>query len=275
MPPARKQLFYLSLCICLALPGAVCHAQSSGQKLPQAFVDLVDQQIWWDSAPATARNPKGLRLHFTKIDETTKDGSRIARYRVRLPGGTEGLKYALSVWQIGTRIQEMRTVNGEVYLNARGLLMTHKPRPDQENKESALNDGEVVVVVRAARGEPGRFALFNNEKNILVTGTLVPYPIVNRGGNCRLEARLASPSGAVILLYADGLKPDSYVPYRTYSENKSHDASFHSDSHGHASSFVLPFVTGRDAGVLKVSLEAKGCSASVMVPWGKGSYHLQ
>jgi len=234
---------------------------------------MLNQQVWWDSASPTESNPKGLQIQFSKISDTIHEEKRFVSYRASVPGAPEGQKYLLQIWKIGTSISEMETVSKEIYVNAKGLLMTQKPRPDQEAKDSAENDGEVVLAVRAASGEPCRFVLSNPKKKFLVTGTVVPYPIESKDGNCRLEARRASNQGEAILLYADGLQPNSEVPLQSSSENEAHSASVQVDGHGHAGTVILPFVIGKDSGVLKAWIATKGCSVSVEIPWGKGSYH--
>jgi hypothetical protein len=272
LPFARKKLLNLLLCFGLAVLEPVCRAQSSDQKLPQVVVDMLNQQVWWDAAAPTESNPSGSQLQFSKIDETTHEGKSYISYRVYFPGAPQGKKYLLQVWKIGTSLKEIETVSDKVYVNAKGLLMTHKPRSDQESKDSALNDGEVVLALRAARGEPARFVLSVPNKNFLVTGTVVPYPIESKDGSCRLEARLGSNDGETILLYADGLPPNSTVPFQTSSENEAHTVSFPVNANGHAETVVLPYVVGKDSGVLKASLSTKACTVSVEIPWGKGSY---
>jgi hypothetical protein len=229
---------------------------------------MLNQQVWWDSAQPTDSNPKGLELHFSKIDETERDGLHFVRYRVYLPGAPENQKFGLQVWKIGTNLKQMETVTEAVYVNGKGLLMTQKPRPDQEQKDSTEN--EVTLALRTARGEPARFVLPN--RKFLFPGVVVPHPVESEDGNCRLEARLASDEGEAILLYADGFPPNSDIPYQSTSENEAHSGSFHTDDRGHAGTVVLPFVVGKDAGVLKASIATKGCSVSVEIPWGKGSY---
>jgi hypothetical protein len=44
------------------------------------------------------------------------------------------------------------------------------------------------------------------------------------------------------------------------------------DALGHAAAIIEPEVAGRNAGVVKISLAAPGCSVSVDMPWGAGSY---
>jgi hypothetical protein len=100
----------------------------------------------------------------------------------------------------------------------------------------------------------------------------VPNPIEKKDGNCRLEARLAIPEAEGVIIYADGLEPGTDVPFQAVSEGESHPGSFHTNAHGHAATVNLPYVKGKSYGVLKVSVAAKGCTVSIEIPWGKGTY---
>jgi len=152
-------------------------------------------------------------------------------------------------------------------------LMTKKPRPDQENVDSVDGEDEVDFSVQAARGEPLRVILATSNGSFLVPGTVVPFPILGADRKCRLEARLAMPEGEAVLIYADSLPPNADVPFQSVSEGEVHTGMLHTNALGHAANIDLPYVTGKDAGVLKFSVRAKECSASVGINWGKGTYH--
>jgi hypothetical protein len=158
-------------------------------------------------------------------------------------------------------------------VNAKGLLMANKPRPDQKNLDSVDGQDEVDFSVQAARGEPLRVILATSDGSFLVPGTLVPFPILGADRRCKLEARLAMPEGEAVLLYADGLPPNADVPFQSVSEGESHTGMLHTNAHGHAANIDLPYVAGKDAGVLRFTVQAKECSASVGINWGKGTYH--
>lgn len=272
LPPVRILLLKFLPCLCLVFLAPTCNAQTSDQKLPQAITDMLNAQVWWDSAPQSKSNPNGLHFQFSKIDETNLTQGHYTRYRVYVPGAPEDQKYSLGAWKIGTKVTDMQIVVPEVYVNAKGLLMLHKPRPDQENKDSVESDDEIDLALQTARGEPVRLVLSNPKKTFLFTGTIVPYPIVSKDGNCRLEARLAEPTGTGILLYADGFPPNSDITFNSISENESMTNTFHIDAHGHGVTIDLPSVVGKDSGVLRESIATKECSVSVEILWGKGSY---
>jgi hypothetical protein len=223
-----------------------------------------------DDALPDEKNPSGLHFKFSKIDEATLPQGHFLRYRAYVFGAPESKKFALAVWKIGSDLQMLP---GDVYVNAKGLLMVHKPRPDQENKDSVESEDELDLAVQAARGEPVRFVLASTDEKLLVPGTLVPFPIESKTGNCRLEIRLALPDAEAVLVYADGLPPNTEVPLEAVSADEPETSKFSVNAQGHAATIDMPFVEGKESGTLKVSVSTKGCSTSVEVPWGKGTYH--
>jgi hypothetical protein len=129
--------------------------------------------------------------------------------------------------------------------------------------------------VQAARGEPIRYALASSDKQLFISGTLVPFPLVDQGQGCRLEVRLAMPDADAVLISADGLPANADVPLQLVSAGVAETGSFHADAQGHAVTTDLPFVANLDSGSLRVTLVTQNCSAAVEIPWGKKSYHLR
>jgi hypothetical protein len=157
-------------------------------------------------------------------------------------------------------------------VNAKVLLMDHKPRPDQENKDSVDEDDELDLAFQAARGEPIRVILATPDDKFMVPGTIVPFPIENNDKNCHLEIRLAMPDAEAILIYADGLPPNTEVPFQSNSAGEVSQNKFTVNANGHAAAADLPYVEGKNSGIVKETLTTKECSVSVEIPWGKGSY---
>ncbi|WP_263354007.1 hypothetical protein [Acidicapsa acidisoli] len=251
-------------------------AQSAARSLPPEELTMLNLQVGWDDAVPSAQNPSGLRMSFTLIDTDAFVSynlvHHVARYRAFAPGAPADQVYSLSSWKIGSEVQ---TIYDQVYVNAKGLLMLHKPRPDQQDKDAVDSQDEIELSLEAARGEPVRYVLTTADGKLLVPGTVVPYPIESKDGNCRLEARLGMPDAEAVLIYVDGLAPKADVPFQEISEGESHASIFHTNPRGHAAAVDLPFVVSKAAGILKVSVATKGCTATVEIPWGKDSYHAQ
>jgi hypothetical protein len=234
---------------------------------------MLNAQVGWDDALPGEHNPTGLHMQFAKIDSEAflqgKTVGHFVRYRILVPGAPQDQTYALAQWKIGGQPQIAQT---RVYVNANGLVLLHQPRPDQQDKDAVEPEDELEISLQTAAGEPVRYALTSADGKLIVPGTVVPNPIEKKSGNCRLEARLALPDAEGVLIYADGLDPNVDVPFQAVSEGEAHPSSFHTNAHGHATTVDLPYVKGKSAGVLKVTIAAKGCSVAVEVPWGKGTY---
>lgn len=267
----RAKFLNFLMCLCLTSSPIACLAQSPPHNSGENFADLLRRQVGWDDALPDEKNPSGLHFQFLKIDESSAPQGRLVRYRAYVPGASEKQKYALGIWRIGSDLQILPV---DVYVNAKGLLMVHKPRPDQENSDSVADDDELDLATQAARGEPVRFVLATSDGRFMVPGTIVPFPIESKGLTCRIELRLVEPDGQAILIYADGLAPNSEVPFQVVSAGDAEAAKFNANANGHAVTTDLPYVDGKDTGILKVTVDAKGCSTSAEIPWGKGTYHL-
>jgi hypothetical protein len=271
--PRAVKLIQLVVCACLVLAARTGFSQGVGKDLGTgaqlAAVKLMQEQIALDAAPADQRNPKGLRIQFQKIGDFQKPEGRTLRYRLLIPGAPEQQSYVLEVWRIGTEVQ---LTPQQVYTNAKGLVMWHAPRPDQENKDSLNSKEEIEVDLRASRGEPIRYILVSPDGKILFPGTVVPFPIENTNNNCHMEARLGFPDADGVLVYLEGLVPNSAVPLQTVSGTVTQSPQVIADGKGHAVAVVAPMVAGNNAGVVKISMAIKACYVWVEVPWGDGSY---
>jgi hypothetical protein len=287
MSPARVTFL---LCFCLLPLAAFCQAQTTEgkepqlatdpvatavpaaeEKVPKQMVILFQQQAAFDDHLPNERNPKGLAIEFAKIGELNVERGRFAIYRAFVRGAAENQKYVMAQWKIGS---DPQVLPGDVYVNAKGLLMKEMPTPDQEAKEMVDSDIEVELDLQAARAEPIRYLLYTADGKFSVPGTVVPYPIEGRDRGCKLEVRLALPNADAVLIYADGLPTKKEAPLELVSGGQSTSEKLAVDGRGHAETVDLPFVTGKDSGTLKASIATKACSTSVEIPWGKGSYAL-
>jgi hypothetical protein len=267
--PPRIAFLKALLCLCLSVLAPVSVAQYS--KLPVSYVtqDMVQRQISWDENKPGKYNPGGLHFQFSKTDETASSGKRVAHYRVYVLGAPESKKYSLTVWRIGS---EPRILSSNVYVNAKGLLMVHPPSLEQENSDF-LGDEEFQLAMQAARAEPVRYALTSSDKELLVYGTVVPFPLTDTGSGCQLEVRLAVADATVVLIYADGLPANAEIPFQQLSANVTRTENFSVNAQGHAVTMGVPLTGGKENGTLRVTLATTECSAAVELPWGEGSYH--
>jgi hypothetical protein len=255
-------------CLVLFLP--VFSAWAAKRQSSKDVQDLLQRQMSWDENSTNGKNPDGLHFHFFKIDESGSSGKSLVTYRIYVPGVPETKKYALTVWKIGS---EPRPVPGDIYVNGKGLLMVRKPNQGQEDSDFVGED-ELHLSVQAALGEPIRYALASSDKQLVIAGTVVPFPLEATDRGCRLEVRLATPDADAVLISADGLPANADVPLQLVSAGVTDAASFHADAQGHAVTTDLPFVADQDHGFLRVTVDTHECSTAVEIPWGKKSYHL-
>jgi len=269
-PPRNTVVDSLSIfCLVLFLP--FFSAQAAKQTKAEQLQGLLQRQMSWDENPTNGKNRDGLHLLFFKIEESRSSGKSLSTYRIYVPGAPENRKYALTVWRIGS---DPHSVPGDVYVNTKGLLMVRKPSQSQEDSDF-VGDDELHLAVEAAQGEPIRYALASSDKQLIISGTLVPFPLEGKGQGCRLEVRLAMPDADAVLISADGLPANADVPVQLVSAGVAETGVFHADAQGHAVTTDLPFVGGQDRGTLRVALVTKECSTEVDVPWGKKSYVLR
>jgi hypothetical protein len=269
MPPPRIALLNSLSFFCLAFLVPIFSAQVPKQTVQDQTQDLLQRQISWDENRPDVKNPAGLQLRFFKTDETTASGKRLAHFRAYVSGTPENKKYALTIWKIGS---DPHTLSGNVFVNAKGLLMLHKPRPEQEDSDF-VGDDEFHLATEAARGEPVRYALASTDKALFISGMVVPFPIEDTNNGCRLEVRLALPDAYAVLIYADGLPSNAEIPFQLVSAGKQETRKFSVDAQGHAATTDFNFAGGEDRGSLRVTLSTTECSTAVEIPWGKGSYH--
>jgi hypothetical protein len=246
------------------------NAQDAGQKLPQVVVDMVNTQVQWDAGSRDSTRP---RLEFVKFDEFNRPDGHFTRFRVFARGVPEGAQYTVAIWKIGTSAQNLQVMSSPAYVNRRGLLLTRKPSADQEKIESAGEGLEFDIGIQAANGEPIRFALRSKDSTVIALGTLIPYPIESSDKGCKLSALLSAPEANIVLVAGDGFAPNADLVVKGDSAGEPKQSKHKTDSNGYVQFAELPYVVGKEAGVLTDTIETSDCSVSVQVPWGKGSYH--
>jgi hypothetical protein len=243
---------------------------NASDQLPPKILKMLNTQVVWDSG---FNHPNGPRLRFVKVDEVTRPQGHFTRFRIYAEGVQEGTPYILSAWSIGTNIEDLQVLSSAVYVNRKGLLLTRKPNADEEDRETVDAAAEYDLGVQAADGEPLRFVLRSADNKVLVPGTLVPFPIESADKVCKLSAMLAEPDGDAILISGDGFPPNSEVLLQSNSAGEAKVSRKPVDARGHLEFVDLPYIPGKDAGMLNDVISTKDCTVSVSIPWGKGTYH--
>jgi hypothetical protein len=256
------------------------YAIFKGQPAPSKdLLMLLKRQANWDEAAPGSTNPMGLRLRFVKIDEPAKAGvPAVTRYRVFADGAPENKIFSIGSWKVSkeflldsNNIYADAGVAGshDIYVNAQGLLMLHKPKPEEHRVVKAADELDVAPVT--GNGEPMRYLLDSLDEELQIVGTLVPRPIMSEDQGCRIEARIAQPDATAVLIIVDGFEPKSKIPVVMESEHEVVHETLIADSNGHAVIADFPSVPGTTQGILKATAEGPSCLPSVELPWSTAS----
>jgi hypothetical protein len=241
------------------------YATFPGQPNPaKVLLDLLVRQVRWDNGDLGIGNDQRLKLRFERLDDRATPGSAPPRYRIFAVGAPENKVYVWRVWQAG---EAPKPDPGDLYVNARGLVMTRRPQPGEENSLRAPGS-EFYLTPEADSAVPLRFDISGRDNQLAIPGTLVPQPVAGEDHGCRLEARIAQPNAAAVLFVADGFPLESKIPVVLESEGKTTNLTMITDSAGHAIVAGFPYVSGKTQGILRATAEGPDCLPSVSLPWG-------
>jgi hypothetical protein len=242
----------------------VRYVRFAGQTAPsKEFRVLLDHQAKWDDAGVS--DPNGSHLRFVMIQNQSAQGEHgPTRYRVFAEGAPQNKVYSLQTWLVN---DEATTADPrDLYVNAQGLVMIRRPRHDEEASFAAGED-ELEVESGPSVAEPIRFLLSTLDGDLLIYGALVAHPLLSNDQGCRLEARVAQPNEATVLIVANGFPAKSKITLVLRSGDSLASDTQETNSDGHAVWAVSPIVPGMTQGTLKASAEGPNCMPSVVLPW--------
>jgi hypothetical protein len=250
---------------------AVFGAQAPPSK---ELLDLLQSEVAWDRATPEPTNPLGMKLRFVKIDDAP-NATAVPRYRIYADGAPENKIFSFGTWLVSKDIVHDSNfihanagVSGsrDVYVNARGLVMYHKPKPEEARSSRLADELEVTPV--AANGEPIRYMLDSLDEELQIVGTLVLHPVEAEDEGCRLEVRIAQPDATAVLIYVEGFRAKARIPVVLQSANGAVTQVLIVDEDGRAVLAGFPHVPNKTQGILKVTAEGGNCLPSVELPWG-------
>ena len=181
-----------------------------------------------------------------------------------MDGAPEDKVFAIATWTLS---QPLKYDPRDIYVNGQGLLMIHRPKPEQEMSLTTPDD-ELVVSMSAVNAEPVRFLFSRRDRQLLISTTVVPRPVKSEERGCRLEARLAAPDASSVLIVADGFPAKEKIPLVLESEGQPLSEVMTTNQDGHAVMAAFPFVPGKTQGSLRATAEGPDCLPSVVLPWG-------
>ncbi len=236
-----------------------------GQPAPTnaLLTDLV-HEARWDNGDLHLDSGESAILRFDKVDDQVTAKGTVTRYRVFAESAPENKVYAWAIWKAdeGQKIELE-----DIYVNKRGLLMTRRPRPEEESSLQVPGT-EFYIAPEAGSAEPIRYSLFSRDAQVQFYGTLVPHPVAAEDQGCRLEVRIAQPHAAAVLFVADGFPLDSKIPLVLESEGEFTHVIMETDAAGRSIVAAFPSVPGKRHGNLRATAEGPSCLPSVRLPWG-------
>jgi len=242
----------------------VRYVRFAGQTAPsKEFRVLLDHQARWDDAGVS--DPNGSHLRFVMIQNQPAQGEHgPVRYRVFAEGAPENKVYSLQTWLVSDVVTTPDP--RDLYVNAQGLVMIRRPKPEEE-ASFAAGENELEVESGPSVAEPIRFLLSTLDGDLLIYGTLIAHPLLSIDQGCRLEARIAQPNEATVLIVANGFPPKSKIPLVLRSGDSLANDTMETNSDGHAVWAASPIVPGMTQGTMKASAEGPNCMPSVVLPW--------
>jgi hypothetical protein len=250
-------------------PDGLIYSIFPGQPTPsKGLLSALLRQVRWDTPQAGELNPRGLRLRFEKVDDQSVGATVPARYRVFADGAPENKVYSLSAWFVG---QNLKLDPQDVYVNEQGLLMIHRPNPEQETHFKVPGD-ELYLMPPASTAEPIRYVLSSKDDELSILGTLVPRPLISQDQGCTLEVRIGEPDATAVLIVANGFPAQAKLQLVLESVGEDLHLTVGTNSSGHAELAEFPSVPGKAQGTLKVTAEGRNCLPSVDLPWGAGAH---
>lgn len=241
------------------------YAMFPGQPSPEKpLLELLVREARWDDGDIGNGNEQRLKLQFDKVEEQAAPKGAVPQYRVFAIGAPENKVYAWRVWQAG---EEPKFEPGDIYVNARGLLMTRRPLPAEEYSLRAPG-AEFTISPQADSAVPFRYDISSRDDQLAITGTLVPQPVAAEDHGCRLEVRVAQRNATSVLFVADGFPSESKIPLVMESEGQTVNMTMITDSAGHAIVAGFPVVADKTQGNLRATAEGPDCLPFVTLPWG-------
>jgi hypothetical protein len=129
-------------------------------------------------------------------------------------------------------------------------------------------DDPIDLTFFPVKGEPYRLAVVDHDDpSIRAFIKVVPTPLAQEDGGCRVEAVLLMPHAEILLIEASGYPPRAELSFESNSEGEIHNATPSADEAGRYTAAVMPAKAGLTRGVVKVRVVGPRCSPEVQVPW--------
>jgi len=211
-------------------------------------------------------NSPGATLSYKEIGRATIQGATVITYNLFASGLPKENHYVLCVLNVGSDPKALT----DAYLNDDGKVVNVLADAANHVAEDPIN-----AKVFGGKGEPIQFALISDNGQSRAFSQIVPFPLEETAGPCRLSLIETGPNYFGVLIKLAGFQPDEELSIEMQSENEGGKSKAKADYRGTYSATLLPFVKGRQSGKARFVVSAKSCKIGIEFPWGEGSYRYQ
>lgn len=249
-------------------PKALTPAQQRAletKRVLAAINTLARNQVNWGPAMSTPGYSLAL---VDKGHKSSPEGTQVT-YSLHATGFQAGDSLTLLRWPLDSGVKQ---VTSGLTVDGSGQVIC--PEISQGNCLASMQPGDPVHIKEvAARGEPLRVAVVEAKTQKRAETTVIPFPIENTSGSCKLEAILGTRTASLILLEGAGFPQSTKVEIHIVTYGQDHPVTTTTSASGGLVVAVLPAVEGHTSGTTTISYKGSSCSPSVSFPWGANSYH--
>lgn len=236
------------------MTGLVSLSPCSGQTVPSR-----DQ--WGEKY-----NSPGANLTYKEIGRTRIEGRTVITYNLFASGLPKNEHYVLCSLNVGSEPQAV----ADAYLNDEGKVVNVLADPAHHVAEDPIN-----VKAFGGKGEPIQFALISDDDRLRAFAQVIPFPLEESSGPCRLAAIETGPYYYGMFIRLTGFQPGEDLAIETKSGNEGGQTKGKANEQGSYNTALLPFVKGQRSGKGRFYVTAKSCKIGIEFPWGEGSYQYQ
>jgi len=241
--------------VCMVtLASFVCLAECCAQTVPE-------RAQWGET-----HNSPGAKLTYKEIGRTRIQDRTVITYSLFASGLPKDGRYGLCVLNVGNEPQPV----ADAYVNEEGKVVNVLADPAHHIAEDPIN-----VKAFGGKGEPIQLALVSDDDHWRAFVQIVPFPIEETAGPCRMTAIESGPYYFGMSINITGLQPNEDLLVDTKSENEGAQTKAKADDQGGYNGALLPFVKGKRSGKARFYVTAKSCKIGIEFPWGEGSYQYQ
>lgn len=241
-----KTLIVLLVCCVLS---AACVGQSE------------EKNVWNEKFNST-----GAVLTLKELGRSRVNGQTMVTYHAFATGLPKDVEYTLWAKLVGGEPQSPVVA----YINKDGLIVNVLA-----DSAHGVAEDPIDLQVFAGRGEPKDFALISDDSRYRAFARVVPFPIEDLVGPCKLAATMSGRNYLSVTIVVTGLQPEEEIEVQRRSGN---EVGVEKSTAGKTGTWVaafFPSVKGQVSGQLRVLVKAKECAVRVEIPWGQGSYVIQ